>query len=947
MAQELRLTICREVALYHRVKGAKKAAAFRNSLTEGYMQKQWGKVCALVCAVLTILSCASNIHETASVSSRVISTPLPQQAGGGFLQVQVVDENGAPLPGVFVAINGTLGARTGATDMDGRASFVQVPSGLYDVSAELQSYTTIEQSNVQVLSGKNVQLNMKLKPGQEELVVVTGEAPVVDVTSTTTGVTIGGYDSRPAPKRKKKTSSSNAPVSMSVSSLPANVPAENPELIIVAQNDEWSSTPGREEGRKPGKLEARNDKGETIGEFPLRHTEVDAEIGGFLARTVLQQEYTNPYEQIIEAVYVFPLPSMSAVHDFEMEVNGHRIVGIVRPRGEAEEIYRAAREQGMTASLLTQERDNIFTQNIANIEPGGNVTVRITYFERLVYESGFYEYALPLVVGPRYIAGQPIAPDHESAGCQCPTDRVPDADRITPPTLSPGEHAPQDVGLTVRLDAGMPIQNLRSDTHDIRVEDDGPDRRIIRLSGAKADRDFVLRWSVAGEAVQFGVLAHRTTSDGFFTLMIQPPLEPADSEVTPREITFIMDVSGSMQGLPIGVSKELVQRALHHMRPEDIFNIVYFSGSNGQLWNDPRPPTPENLQDAETFLNTFRGSGGTEMMAGLQRALSANHDPKFLQMYVFLTDGFVGEDQSILHLIRETKSQARFFAFGIGTSVNRYLIEGIAESGGGFAQVVIPQSPQQAEGSLNRFFAAIDSPVLVDPKIDWGGVSVKDVYPKHLGDLFAGQTISVVGRYEEAVRGPIYIHGRVGSRPVRYKALLDLPAQEASHEALGCLWARQKIHELSIALWKADPEKKQELVSRITDLAVKYRLASDYTSFVAVDESRIAGDGKPLKILQPVEIPAGSFGTPILGSAQIPAWGMQLYINNEGKVVVADVDKKGLAAQSGVKQGAVLHAVNHVGIHDIAQLEAILLQSNADNVNMDFEKQGLIILPRP
>ncbi|MBI5485750.1 MAG: PDZ domain-containing protein [Deltaproteobacteria bacterium] len=755
------------------------------------------------------------------------------------------------------------------------------------------------------------------------------------------------------------------------------------ELIVIEQENEESRRDGddsdgpadvgaEEPPPTQGTLMAKDANGEDAGEFPLKHTEVSAEISGYIAKTLVEQTYTNPYREVIEAVYTFPLPGMAAVNDFVMQIGERKIVGLIRPREEAERIYAQARARGQTASLLTQERPNIFTQSVANIEPGGEVKIAITFFEKLAYENKQYEWVFPMVVGPRYIPGQPdgsapdgdapstARPDDRSAarsgagGTAAPTDRVPDADRITPPVLRPGERSGHDIGVTVMLDAGLAIQELTPVTHCVDVEEVSGSRKVIKLSAADGipNRDFVLRWKVAGADTQFGVLAHRGDEGGFLTLMMQPPAAPTDAQVTPREITFLIDVSGSQSGLPLGISKEIVRRTLDELRGEDAFNIFFFASGNGQLWEEPRPRTRENVDEAKRFLDQLCGGGGTEMLAGLQRAMQAEHDPKYLQMYVFLTDGYIGNEDEILRMIKEERGEARFFGFGVGSSVNRYLVDGIGEFGGGDSYAVLPRDPDHAGKAVQHLFDMIDSPILVDAKIDWNGLPVTDQFPAKLPDLFAGQTINVVARYTAAAEGTAYIEARVGAEHVRVPVAVRLPEREEGNSALAPIWARWRIAELSKEFVTADGARQDELKQAITDLAVEFRLVSQFTAFVAVDESRIVGDGTPVRVVQPVELPEGVsyegvFGESPVGEAfEVPAWGMTLQMSESGKVRVGAVQLNGPAAQAGVAAGSTITRVDNTMVHDLVHLEGLVLQGGR-TLKITFEPGGEVELPGP
>jgi Ca-activated chloride channel family protein len=714
-----------------------------------------------------------------------------------------------------------------------------------------------------------------------------------------------------------------------------------------------------------GTLRAKGPTGAEIGGLPLRRTEVSAEISGQVAGTVVEQRYGNPFDAPIEAVYVFPLPAMAAVTDFVMEVGGRRIVGVVRPREEAERTYLEARARGQTASLLAQERPNVFTQSVANIEPQGEVKVRITYFERLPQADGWRAWVFPMVVGPRYIPGKPLGREARpraspigerrgGGGTSPPTDRVPDADRITPPVLPPEQRSGHDIGLAVTLDAGLAVADLEAPTHEVDIAEDGASRRVVRLRAADSipNRDFVLRWKVAGDETQVGLLAHRGAAGGFVSLLVEPPLDPADADVAPREITFLLDVSGSMTGLPLDLSKAIVRRTLERLRPDDRFNVFHFAAGSGQLWDLPRPGSRENLVAARDYVDLLNAGGGTEMLDGIRRALGARHEPGCVQMFVFLTDGFVGNDEEILKLVREERGDARFFAFGIGSSVNRYLIDGVAKHGGGAAHVVIPRDPEHVRRAVESLFAAIDAPVLVDVAIDWSGLPVEDVYPRQVPDLFAGRSLAVVARYSAPAEGWAYVEGRVGSRSVRIPVHVVLPEREEAHAALASLWARERIEDRSDAWLGADVATQASLRQEITDLAVEFRLASRFTSFVAVDESRVVGDGRPLRILQPVELPEdvdwrGVFGEGWTGSAvDVPGWGLTLQSTESGAVRVAVVAPQGAAERTGIRSGARVQAVGGTQVHDLAHFESLLLQNSGD-VWLTLDPGGNVDLPAP
>ena len=329
--------------------------------------------------------------------------------------------------------------------------------------------------------------------------------------------------------------------------------------------------------------------------LPLQHTEVRGEVLGFVAQVEVVQTFGNPFEEPIEATYVFPLPERAAVDDFVMEVGSRRIHGETRRREEARRIYETARSSGYTASLLEQERPNIFTQSVANILPGETIRVHLRYVDLLAYEDGAFRFLFPMVVGPRYFPGRtgrvaPAAPDSDIYQPPPPsTAVVADADCINPPVHRPGTRSGHDIALTLDLETAVPLGRLTSDSHEIVVERAGPRRARVSLAphDQVPNQDFMLRIAVAAELPEAGVVAHRTSDDGFFALQLQPKATIDVREAAPKEILFVLDQSGSMEGAPIEMSKRFMRRALETLGPDDSFNLIRFS-SGWRRWRRRR-----------------------------------------------------------------------------------------------------------------------------------------------------------------------------------------------------------------------------------------------------------------------------------------------------------------------------------------------------------------------
>ena len=635
----------------------------------------------------------------------------------------------------------------------------------------------------------------------------------------------------------------------------------------------WAAIAHAETG---GELQVRDASGRTTGRFPLRHTDVQAAISGGTASVTVEQTFQNPYDRGIEAVYVFPLPVTSAIDDLEIRIGERVVRGAIQTREAARTTYETAKSQGRVAALLDQERPNIFTQQVANIQPGHEIRVRIHYTENLKYADGHYEMVIPTVVGPRYIPGQAagggVVPARHDANTvvHADTDQVPDASRITPPVLPPGERSGHDIMITVNLDAGVPIQDLNVLHHAVDIERRGRNAARVRLRPADTipNKDFVLRYGVAGTGPEFGMLAHREPGQheglGFFTLQLQPEANVRPEEARPKELVFVLDTSGSMNGEPIAKSRAAVRWALQNLGPNDTFQLIRFANAASALAPQPLANTPENIALATSALDQLEGGGGTEMLTGIRAALEFPHDPARLRIVAFLTDGYIGNETQIFAAVRQSRGDARIFAFGIGNSVNRYLLDGLAAEGRGVVDYV--GLDEETRPVVERFYDRIGKPYLTDLTVDWGRLPVQDMTPANAPDLFAGQPLVFSGRYRAGAAGDITIRGRLGSRPFTRRVYVTLPALQREHPEIATLWARRRIDELTSKLVRAeDPE----VTRQITATALEYRLLSQYTSFVAVDNQVIAADGKPVLVPQPVDMPEGVRYEGVFGPAPV------------------------------------------------------------------------------
>lgn len=586
--------------------------------------------------------------------------------------------------------------------------------------------------------------------------------------------------------------------------------------------------------------------------IPLEHTDVRAQIDGCVASVVVNQQFHNPYDTKIEAKYVFPLPQDAAVTDFEMTVGERRIRGVIREREQAEQIYQAARRQGRVASLLTQERPNVFTQSVANIEPGKSVAVAITYFNTLRFVDGAYEFVFPMIVGPRF-----NPPGSQNGIGAVAVGQVGASRQPTEVSyLRPAQRSGHDIAITVELDAGLPLGTISSPTHAIEDERASQTSALITLSANDQipNRDFVLRYVVAGENTNTSLVTHEDDRGGFFQLLLVPPANLSRTERRPCEFIFVLDCSGSMQGRPLRLAKSAAQRALRHLQAQDTFQIVRFSQDVSQLGPAPIRATPENVRRGVEYLESLKGSRGTHMIQGIKAALDFPHDESRLRIVSFLTDGYIGNEVEIFQAIDERLGSARLFGLGVGSSVNRYLLDGISSLGrGAVTYVGLDESAVEAADS---FYRAVSHAALTDVAVDWNGLEVSEVTPRRSPDLLVGRPVVISGRYTGEPPRFVRVSGWAEGVQVQW----DVPLGEPSRNpAIASVWARQQIRylsDLNPTVVQRDANRA-EIRQTVLDLALQHNLMSAYTAFVAVDTTRITEGDHGVTVPVPVPTPAG------------------------------------------------------------------------------------------
>ncbi|MDR2260112.1 MAG: VWA domain-containing protein [Azoarcus sp.] len=599
-----------------------------------------------------------------------------------------------------------------------------------------------------------------------------------------------------------------------------------------------------------------------VDALPLKSTEVEVRVAGVIADVTVTQVYKNEGARPIEAKYVFPGSTRAAVHAMNVRLADRLIEARIREKQQAKREYEQAKSEGRTAALLEQHRPNVFQTHVANILPGDDVRVELHYTELLAPESGRYRFVFPTVVGPRY-----NSPQSASAGEQW----------LAQPTLPEGEDSPAQFDIRVRLDTPISIKEVASPSHAIAIERSGERRAAIGLAArarhAANNRDFILDYRLAGDAVESGIMLMRgrgEKAENFFLAMVEPPAAAPASVITPRDYIFVVDISGSMHGFPLNTAKAMLRELIGGLRPSDTFNVLLFEGSSTFLHQNSVPATRENVDRALRIIDGNSGGGSTELIPALRHVYAQAKPEDVSRTIVVVTDGYVSVENEAFSLVRRHLDQANLFAFGIGSSVNRHLIEGLARAGMGEPFVITSSGDAPAEAA--RFRQMIASPVLTSVRAAFEGVETWDVVPEKLPDVLSQRPVILFGKWRDAPgAGPkqLALEGRRADGAYRrtLPLLEALDEDEEQFSALRHLWARQRIAELS------DQETllgDASLRQAITALGLEYSLLTQYTSFVAVDERiRNPQPGSAATVDQPQPLPQGVSNLAV-GGAYVP-----------------------------------------------------------------------------
>lgn len=584
-----------------------------------------------------------------------------------------------------------------------------------------------------------------------------------------------------------------------------------------------------------GTFAAISFNGQVLGQCPLKHTSVDADVNDGIARVSVTQKFHNPFRQNIQAVYTFPLDEHCAVESMRMLSGKREILGSIKPREEATEIYKSAAAEGRATALLEEERPNIFTQSVANVSAGEDVSVTLNYTTVLAFKDGDYTFTFPTVVGPRFMPGTQI--ESHGSGIQSDTSIVPDASRISPPHPDHSMRCGTDISMKIKLNSVFPISSIKSKLHGISTFGEKGKHPTVTLAPNVEipNKDFVMSWHVGREYLQSGVQTHRVSKDGYVSISFMPPDKVASVDKVAKEFIFLVDCSGSQEGLPIEKAKDTLLYILENMGANDTLQILAFSNDVRPLFDMPRSMSAINKSYAKNYIHSLTADGGTFMASAVEAACSGATDPSRLRIVSFMTDGFVGNDNQIIGLVRKFRGNSRWFVFGTGDNVNRYLIDSIARQGGGEAEYVYLNSPSKQ--IAKSFWKKISSPLLTNIKIDYGNLPIKDVVPDVPCDLWSQRPLTLIARYSKPASGVVKVSGNQGKHLYETRFFVKLPAFDNSNAVLSTLWARQKVEQFSDAdNMLVSGGHCAAHVYEITKLGLEHHLLTPYTSFVAVDE---------------------------------------------------------------------------------------------------------------
>ena len=573
--------------------------------------------------------------------------------------------------------------------------------------------------------------------------------------------------------------------------------------------------------------------------FPLKRTSVKATINGMIADTYVVQTYANEGTKPINEQYVFPASTKVTIHGMQMQIGNQLVTAVIKEKEEAEEEFEAAKSEGKSASMLSEERSNVFTMDVANIMPGDVVSIELHYTEMITPIDGNYQFVFPTVVGPRYVS--PLIDD--CGGRE---------EWVGTPYLSEGTPPTDEYDIDVTVASAVPITSLESSSHSINIdwtENTSAHITLADPSDYAGNRDFILDYRLTGDEIGTGLIVNKGENENVFMLMIQPPERYEIEEIPPREYIFVLDVSGSMSGFPLDTAKKLINNLVSGLRETDTFNLILFSGTSYKMANRSVPATEENIKKAVKMISEQQGAGGTEIAEALKDALSTPADNDVARNIVIISDGYVYGEAEVFEIVNDNMDKAEFFSFGIGRAVNRRLIEGIATIGQGEPFIVTEE--EEADEIAEKFRTYIQSPILTDIKVSFEGFDAYDVEPTILPTLYANKPIVLLGKWNGEATGTINISGMTGGGAYS-QSISVADAIAGENDALGYLWARKRVERLTdYGVGGDNPDVQEE----VTQIGLNYSMITPYTSFIAVLDVVRNPDGESTDVNQPQNLP--------------------------------------------------------------------------------------------
>ena len=585
----------------------------------------------------------------------------------------------------------------------------------------------------------------------------------------------------------------------------------------------------------------------------LMNTDISGAISGMLASITVRQSFQNQSDAWVNGRYVFPLSEGAAVDSLKIQIGERIIDGIVKEKEEAKKTFEQAKAQGKQAGLLEQHRPNLFSISVANIAPHEEIVATITYVDQVDFDNNQFSLRLPTTLTPRYIPGAPIKLSQEieeniqqqlteqsnvqinpNIGWATSTNSVPDADQITPIQIRPeNEQTTHLFSLNLSLNSGLALQDVISDSHTITNTRVSDIETQISLSNTKElmDRDLVLTWQTTiGNTPQAAHFQQEFEGSFYSMLMVNPP--KVDALLTlPRDVTFIIDSSGSMAGTSMTQAKQALHQGLSYLSSNDVFNIIDFDSRFTTLFKQSKTVNSRSIRQAKNMINGLNPDGGTEMMGALQYALDMNDNQSYLRQIVFITDGAIGNEQELFKLINNKLGDTRLFTVGIGSAPNSFFMNRAAKFGRGSYTYI--NNVDQVTEKMDALFKKITHPVLRDISIDWQ--QNVEQYPERVPDLYSGEPLVVLVKSDKPL-DKITASGSLLQTP--WTQSLSLSSNSPNTENIDAVWAREKVADLMDKLATAQLTQEQ-VKPNIVTLGISHNIVTKFTSFVAVDNTPV------------------------------------------------------------------------------------------------------------